>query len=47
MRSWLCARIVLMHMAKCILGKVNLKSMCPVVFSTNMHAGWLHMFASD
>ena len=31
--------------AKCNLGKVNLKSMHPAVFPRNMHAGWLKGFA--
>ena len=28
------------YVAKCNLGKVNLVSMRPVVFPTNMHPGW-------
>ena len=31
--------------AKCNLGKVNLKSMHPAVFPRNMHAEWLKGFA--
>ena len=33
-------------MAKCNLGKVNLKSTRPAVLLTNMLAGWLQKFAS-
>ena len=33
-------------MAKCNLGKVNLKSTRPAVFLTNMLVGWLQKFAS-
>ena len=31
--------------AKCNLGKVNLDSIGPAVFPTNVHAGWLQGFA--
>ena len=34
-----------LNVAKCNFGKVNLESMRPVVFLTNMHAGWLQGFA--
>ena len=34
------------NMAKCNLGKVDLESTRPVVFLTNMHAGWPQGFAS-
>ena len=34
-----------LNVAKCNLGKVNLKSMHPAVFPRNMHAGWLKGFA--
>ena len=37
--------IVFINMAKCNLGKVNLESMCPEVFPTNLHVGWLQGFA--
>ena len=33
------------HAAKCNLGKVNLNSVHPGVFPTNMHAGWPQGFA--
>ena len=42
--SILCASII--RVAKCNLGKVNLQSMRPAVFLTNLHAGWPHGFAS-
>ena len=35
----------LLYVAKCNLGKVNLESMRPAVFLTNMHAGWPQVFA--
>ena len=34
-----------LNVAKCNLGKVNLESMHPVLFLTNMHAGWPQGFA--
>ena len=33
------------NVVKYNLGKVDLKSMHPAVFPTNMHAGWLQGFA--
>ena len=33
------------HVAKCNLGKVNLRSVRPGVFPTIMHAGWPQGFA--
>ena len=35
----------MLYVAKCNLGKVNLESMHPAVFLTNMHAGWPQGFA--
>ena len=44
-KSLLLLLLLLFNVAKCNLGKVNLESMRPAVFSTNMHAGWPQGFA--
>ena len=44
-KSLLSLLLLLFNVAKCNLGKVNLESMRPAVFLTNMHAGWPQGFA--
>ena len=42
-----CSKITINYfdVAKCNLGEVNLESMCPAVFPTNLHVGWPQRFA--